>query len=59
MPKTKNPVGRPKEVDTVKRYNITLDDKTHYTMQRLGEGNLSLGVREAARILRQLQVVGK
>lgn len=52
--------GRPKEIDDpVFRYTVTLDEKTVATIRSLGGGNFSLGIREAARILRQLNVVGK
>lgn len=45
-------IGRPKEVDAalVRRY-VTLDDDTVKVLKKIGEGNLSLGIREAARRL--------
>lgn len=56
--KTKNPVGRPKEIDEVlSRYTVTLDDRTVEALRKLGMGNVSLGVREAIRKLRQIQIV--
>lgn len=42
-------MGRPMEVDKVSRRYVTLDDATVKVLKGLGEGNLSLGIREAAR----------
>lgn len=45
--------GRPTEVEgrVVKKY-VTLDPATIKTLEKLGRGNLSAGIREAARQLR-------
>lgn len=54
----KNPVGRPKEIDAkLSRYTVTLDDETVAALRKLGMDNISLGVREAIRKLRQIQIV--
>jgi len=42
--------GRKQVADTpAKRYNVTLDDKTAETVREYGDGNLSEGIRRAAR----------
>lgn len=55
--KSSNPVGRPTECDEVMtRIQVTLDSATTKTLKELGIGNLSLGIREAARIIRQARI---
>jgi hypothetical protein len=42
--------GRPTEADTpTSRINVTLDEKTAEILRGIGGGNLSAGIREAAR----------
>ena len=50
-PTKKRPPGRPASIDA-SRYNVTLDAETHAKALRLGDGNLSKGLREAVRRVR-------
>lgn len=51
-------LGRPKEIEApVFRFTVTIDEKTANSLKNLGMGNMSLGVREAIRLLKQLQVI--
>lgn len=49
--------GRPTECDEeMVRVQVTLDEATIKTMRELGMNNMSLGIREAARIIRQAKL---
>lgn len=52
--------GRPAHSNThsgnMKRVYVTLDDYTTEFMRRLGAGNISAGIREAARVIYELKV---
>ncbi len=45
--------GRPTEIDA-RRVNVTLDEVTIEQAKKIGGGNLSAGLREAVRIVRDL-----
>jgi hypothetical protein len=46
--------GRPTELgEPMSRVQVTLDNRTVETFRRFGQGNVSAGIREAARIIRE------
>lgn len=47
--KPKNPVGRPRIIDGLQIKNVNITQATIDKAKRIGDGNLSKGVRDAVR----------
>lgn len=52
--------GRPTELgEPMSRVQVTLDGRTVETLRRFGQGNVSAGIREAARMIEKMKPKAK